>query len=134
MPIATCTRCGVGHEAPTRGKRRCPACIALGDHDQWLKYRSVVSRHKDLEEREEADLGPVVSYEDWQSLIQDECHYCGGACSGLDRLDSRLGYSISNVVGSCRRCNVAKHSDSLSDFLSHLQAMYLHLRARGYYS
>ena len=74
-----------------------------------------------------------LDYDYWLSLVGSNCHYCGIvpsnrykygkrvlSYSGLDRLDSGLGYTAENVVPSCRLCNVLKSSlrpESWFDFL-----------------
>ena len=74
-----------------------------------------------------------LSYDSWDSLVQSDCHYCGIeptnkfkygkqvlGYSGLDRIDSGLGYTFGNVVPCCRFCNVLKSSlrpETWFDFL-----------------
>lgn len=45
-------------------------------------------------------------------LMQQECFYCGdkenGRLNGIDRMDNRKGYEISNVCGCCKMCNFMK--------------------------
>ncbi len=45
-------------------------------------------------------------------LMQQECFYCGdkenGQLNGIDRMDNRKGYEISNVCGCCKMCNFMK--------------------------
>lgn len=36
--------------------------------------------------------------------------------NGLDRIDNSLGYSMTNIIPCCKRCNVAKSDRSLIDF------------------
>lgn len=73
------------------------------------------------------------------SLIYGACHYCGDEktnkvtikhrdCTfyynGIDRLNSDLGYTFSNCVSCCFRCNRAKDIMSYSEFISHIRKIY----------
>ena len=74
-----------------------------------------------------------LSYQIWLELAGDSCYYCGVepsnvfkynkgefVYSGIDRIDSGLGYTTGNVVSCCRFCNVLKLSlrpDTWFDFL-----------------
>ena len=58
-----------------------------------------------------------LSIEEFHNLTSQRCHYCGRPPSnqcrtytynGLDRLDNRKGYVLSNVVACCRECNSIK--------------------------
>jgi 5-methylcytosine-specific restriction endonuclease McrA len=55
---------------------------------------------------------------DYFQLIARPCHYCRGPLGsggvGLDRVDSKQGYTLANAVPACRTCNVIK-----SDILTH---------------
>jgi hypothetical protein len=56
----------------------------------------------------------TISQDEYEALTKHaSCHYCGGPIeetgSGIDRKDNALGYSIDNVVPSCRWCNVVKN-------------------------
>jgi hypothetical protein len=55
-----------------------------------------------------------VSFEFWKALVSRPCEYCDGLLSpqgsGMDRKDSSLGYTESNVVPCCGRCNRVKNS------------------------
>lgn len=61
-----------------------------------------------------------ISLGQFESLTSGACFYCGGVEErlGLDRVDSSIGYIIDNVVGCCRRCNVAKNDMPQADFIS----------------
>lgn len=59
----------------------------------------------------------------YQELINCGCHFCGkdlsdenGYC--LDRVDSKKGYTIKNVVPCCKICNRAKCDMDVMDFRS----------------
>jgi hypothetical protein len=68
-------------------------------------------------------------YEDFKRLAVKPCHYCGQIraqtpnkhhknvlFSGLDRVDSNLGYLLQNVVPCCRVCNTAKSAMTPAQF------------------
>jgi hypothetical protein len=56
----------------------------------------------------------ALSLEEYAELISQPCFYCDGyfgkvECAiGLDRLDSSIGYVLSNVVSCCYTCNKVK--------------------------
>jgi 5-methylcytosine-specific restriction endonuclease McrA len=66
-------------------------------------------------------------------MLLAECYYCGhvpdidnqdyNPYNGIDRLDSSEGYVPGNVVTACRRCNVAKHILSHTQFLTLVKAI-----------
>jgi hypothetical protein len=59
----------------------------------------------------------ALTFEVFQDLIVQPCTYCGGALpvagSGIDRVDSSLGYTVENVTPCCGECNRVK-SDVLT--------------------
>lgn len=67
----------------------------------------------------------------YQNLINCGCHYCGtslakekGYC--LDRVDSSKGYNLTNVVPCCKKCNIAKNSMPIMEFVEWLERAYKH--------
>lgn len=50
-----------------------------------------------------------ISFEYFVILRSHPCNYCGGSLpesgSGMDRLDNRIGYTLSNTVACCGQCN-----------------------------
>jgi hypothetical protein len=81
-----------------------------------------------------------LNNEDFKVLTQKPCTYCGAEPSGIkikgtrgfyiyngiDRVDSTLGYELSNVVPCCWICNRCKSNFSVIDFLSHVEKIYTH--------
>lgn len=78
-------------------------------------------------------------YEDFISLIQKQCFYCGKKpsnlsktkyCSfvynGLDRVDNSVGYCFSNCVPCCIECNRMKSNLSQKKFFEHLEKILQH--------
>jgi hypothetical protein len=77
-------------------------------------------------------------------LTSQVCYYCGippltiqkpssgvggvYVYNGIDRVDSRSGYSLGNCVPCCKRCNTAKSDMSVHNFLDLVRRIYsLHI-------
>lgn len=77
------------------------------------------------------------------NIITKNCFYCGSKpevnesyskkygknktiepFNGVDRIDSSLGYSITNCVPCCEKCNKMKLTHQVSDFLKHIKKIY----------
>lgn len=57
------------------------------------------------------NLGFELSFEEFSGLLQQPCHYCGNSDSrGVDRINSRIGYSPGNCVACCATCNKIKNT------------------------
>jgi hypothetical protein len=82
--------------------------------------------------------------DDCRSLIYRPCFYCeaepsattskkyrGSVANGIDRVDNTKGYTIANCVSCCRRCNYAKHINSLEDFAVWVRSVYMNLIRLG---
>lgn len=85
-----------------------------------------------------------LSYEQVEKLINSPCYYCGAEKSnhkvtknckngydhnGIDRVDSKRGYTIDNVVSCCKICNIAKSNMDQKDFIEWLQRAANHTKA-----
>lgn len=94
-------------------------------NEVWNQYRGHAKK---------LDLPFGLSFEQFQALIFEACHYCGADSSnyrkgkgltaqsikynGIDRKDSALGYTPDNCVTACRNCNYAKRRLSYADFIA----------------
>lgn len=90
----------------------------------YLTYKSS-ARNRNLE----MDL----TEEQFHEIASGDCDYCGAPPSefrsrlraehapymanGIDRVDSSVGYVISNVVSCCKNCNIAKNVMSRDAFI-----------------
>lgn len=87
-----------------------------------------------------------LSKEDFLNVVVNNCFYCNEPpkescynkrshgnflCNGLDRIDSKIGYNISNVVACCKKCNYAKNEFSQDDFFNHIKKLFLNLKTKG---
>lgn len=78
-----------------------------------------------------------LTFQDFQELSQEPCHYCGEPPSntrtignrsfthnGLDRLDPTKPHDRSNVVPCCFPCNTWKSNKPLPAFLARVSRIY----------
>ncbi len=75
-------------------------------------------------------------FETFLELSQQECHYCGSKpanqskgfiYNGLDRIDSDLDHSPSNIVPCCKHCNFAKRDLPYDAFLDLIMKIHKNL-------
>jgi hypothetical protein len=59
----------------------------------------------------------TITEKQFESLVKSDCAYCGLKGGGIDRVDSQLGYIISNCVPCCRYCNSSKRDLTLIRFI-----------------
>lgn len=75
--------------------------VTLSARFARLKYKAQVR-----------DIPIDLTREQWEVLVADPCHYCGGPLEltgyGLDRKDTHGAYTLANVVACCRACNRRK--------------------------
>jgi hypothetical protein len=83
-----------------------------------------------------------LTLKEFESFIKEPCVYCGKdpdqvlkqpksgkiqiTYSGIDRIDSSLGYCVSNCVSCCKWCNVAKSNRECDDWLEHVSRIVKH--------
>lgn len=77
------------------------------------KRRFTESKNKAIKKRK---LLWTLTLEEYTKLISEPCYYCNNKLGdpvkrscGLDRLDSNIGYEITNVVSCCMICNTIKN-------------------------
>lgn len=100
-----------------------PASVALPcfqSYDQ--KSRGQSCSPSDLQTYIYAARKRNLSFEltehDFNGTVSMSCHYCGAPpVSGVDRLDSSLGYTRGNTVPCCSLCNKAKSTYSEEEFI-----------------
>lgn len=65
-----------------------------------------------------------------EPFFNSSCHYCGDIYEGLgmDRLNNKIGYSLNNIVPSCYRCNIMKHTSSKDEFIKQIEKILENLK------
>lgn len=112
-----------------------------------IQYSPINKRHRKIN-----DSNPIIPFHIFRTLSFSNCFYCGARpnsrqedvryenrrgerkklnitdtvifINGIDRIDSRKGYSVGNVVSCCRLCNTAKNSLSQSEFKKMITKIY----------
>ena len=96
--------------------------------DQYKLYHrnyalSVKGHYKHLKNSaKNRGLLVTISFSEFAKLNSLPCYYCGGELpkvgSGVDRIDSSLGYISGNVLPCCEWCNKAKGVRSVEEFFT----------------
>lgn len=134
-------KCECGKEIVVRsnafktGNTKSCGCLSMDLKKQRLPNNRGVINQIILQYKRHArdrNLDWNLSYDDVVEIIQKPCFYCGTEKSnhfttkhckegydynGIDRVDSRKGYEINNVVPCCKTCNVAKNNMNQKDFI-----------------
>jgi len=78
-------------------------------------YKSYAHKCKELKR----SGGFNISFEQFMTFWRKPCHYCGESIlrAGLDRVDNENSYIIGNIVSCCRRCNIAKNTQTVEEFI-----------------
>lgn len=82
-----------------------------------------------------------ISLSKFKTIIFQRCFYCGIEPSGihraglheikyngLDRIDSKKGYTVKNVVPCCKDCNFSKTDMSQDEFYAWIKRLYNNLK------
>lgn len=95
-----------------------------GVRGKWNNYKGT-AKYRNIE----FDL----TFEQFEQFWGKDCAYCGDKMGtiGLDRIDPKLGYTLSNISPCCFQCNIMKASCSVDDFLNHCKKIIKHLEMVG---
>ena len=101
------------------------------------KYNTIYCRYRKSAKQRGLEFN--ISLKEAAELFSSACVYCKqiptNTCirtklmtytyTGIDRLDNNKGYIKNNVVPCCKYCNMAKYTNSVTDFLKHCERIYL---------
>jgi hypothetical protein len=69
-----------------------------------------------------------INEDRYNKITSLPCYYCLNAfekgAKGIDRINSSIGYVISNIKPCCKTCNMLKNDLSYEDFFNHLLDIY----------
>lgn len=114
-----------------------------GIEQHGIKLRKYREYKKGANKR---NLSFDLSFSQFLELCSGTCVYCGQKPhiytgdleymqqssapwehNGIDRIDSKQGYTINNCVPCCEKCNYAKHEMSLDEFKNWISKVYINL-------
>lgn len=125
-----------------------------GYEDRTMPAFNNIYRNSYRNRATKAGLEFSITEEEFRTLSQQTCHYCGtlpeatslrgtmrGTCktgkgvstfvyNGLDRMDSAKGYTLDNVVPCCGTCNHAKHTMGYTVFIAWLDRLVAYRHSR----
>ena len=75
-----------------------------------------------------------LTLEEFSFITSRPCFYCGEKTQdknyvGIDRVDSSIGYVLSNCVPCCRACNAMKLDYSQQYFITHIKKIIKHIES-----
>lgn len=73
----------------------------------------------------------TISFEEYSELIVKSCVFCGDPSTGLDRIDSKLGYISGNCQPCCGTCNMMKQSKTDEQFINQVIKIYNNQKNRS---
>jgi hypothetical protein len=101
--------CFFGHK-DTSDKLRpdCKTCASLRNKQNRLKPQSRYTEYRYAATARGHDFN--LTYEEFMTFWQQPCSYCGDGIEtiGVDRVNSHIGYELSNCVACCKICNIMK--------------------------
>ena len=101
------------------------------------KYETIYFRYKKSAKNRGIEF--TLTLDQAADAFKSNCIYCNKAplnnCirtklmtysyTGIDRIDNEKGYIEGNIVPCCQFCNVAKYTQSVTDFMEHIERIYL---------
>lgn len=108
----------------------CKYCISKSPQGRYKTYKQR-AKNRNLEF--------VLTKNEFDTITQQPCYYCGEYSndyfdkpySGIDRIDSSLGYTTDNVVPCCTMCNRMKLDYITSDWLAKMKQILSHMERKG---
>lgn len=119
--IEVCPLCELPFEKKQPNRKYCTDACRLSNLLK-LRYLSWIKSKRTTK------IGNSLSFEEWKSLKESRiCVYCGEKADSLDRVNSRMSYSLENVVPACLDCNLMKGGRTLEQFRNKLKKIHDYL-------
>lgn len=69
----------------------------------------------------------TFSLDEFNEITSKPCYYCGFEGKvGIDRINSKLGYTKDNSLSCCQMCNMMKYTYTQEEFYSHIEKILNH--------
>ena len=93
--------------------------ITLAQH-----FKNYINRAK------KSNIEFTINFEEFKKIILDSCYLCGKKSennihlNGIDRVNNKEGYILTNCKSCCRDCNFMKNDYNLYVFIEKLESIY----------
>lgn len=124
-------RRSVKGEAAHKAYRHSPEGLAKRRESSKLHNRTPEGRFGvHIHRAKRRGIPSLITFEEFVELTSGRCFYCEGALppvgSGLDRINSDVGYVVGNCRPCCKWCNQAKSTMSDTEFKEWLFKVFNH--------
>lgn len=110
-------------------RRICRSCLYTKRRSADTPTKARLRQYKYSSQKH--NIPTELTENEFISLFQGDCHYCGETApaklNGIDRINSNLGYTQSNTVSCCWRCNRAKNDTPYDEFIEWISSVHNHL-------
>lgn len=103
--------------------------LILANNRQWRTQTLSGRFHVYKKNAADREISWDLSISDFSKFWKLPCTYCGTNIEtiGLDRVDSKHGYTLTNVVSCCTVCNMMKLDLTRDEFLCKVKEIARHL-------
>lgn len=107
-----------------RGRYICKECKNQYERSRYFLPKTRYSYCK--KHAKERKIEFTITLDEFDDITKKECVYCGKfsyneiKITGIDRVDSNLGYILNNCVSCCYKCNTMKNAMTQAEFFQHI--------------
>ncbi len=103
-------------------------------NETWKSCSSYVSYSDYKNRASKRNLIFNLSEEEFNTLVNNKCYYCkiNQLKVGIDRLDSSIGYCLSNCVPCCKECNYMKGAIPYKEFLKQCKSICVYNKNKNF--
>jgi len=100
-------------------------------------YKSIMNSYKGNALKRGYEFN--LTFDEFKKLVLSNCYYCGiepsnlyfrnyydAPYNGIDRINNKVGYLLSNVVPCCKICNIAKNNNTYDEFMKWIDRLINH--------
>lgn len=96
--------------------------------DSWSEPTRAPTVAKYSRDARKRGMAFSLRHDEFKHLTTSACTFCGrlptaGKHNGIDRVDNAKGYDIDNCVTACGDCNIAKHTQTSTEFVERCKAI-----------
>ncbi len=123
----SCAKCGCEYFHKSSASKLCGECWVSGALPNSANPLVRFGYYRDGAKSRAIEFD--LSEQEFFSFWGKSCTYCGADIEGigLDRIDSKTGYKMSNVTPCCGRCNEMKMADTVDQWKAQMTRILSHM-------